>query len=218
MIDLAILPIFFMTIFFLVIAPGPDLVLISTYSSTKGIKAGVAIALGVFVAGVIQTLLVAFGLGQLMQTLPIVASIIKMVGALYLSWLGIKMLVSWYLHQAEENNCNAILCDSKSIAKGLFNKGLLNNLLNPKALLFFSLFLPQFVDPERSMSLQILTLGMLLSIFALLMNIFFSLAFSKIGKIIGNKLAGKKMNLARHIDGVLGLVFLALATRIATNK
>ncbi|WP_042143224.1 MULTISPECIES: LysE family transporter [unclassified Pseudoalteromonas] len=62
MIDISILPLFFTAVFFLVISPGPDLILISSYSSTKGFKAGLLIALGIFFAGILQTLLVAFGL------------------------------------------------------------------------------------------------------------------------------------------------------------
>jgi len=210
MIDLTILPIFFTAIFFLVISPGPDLILISTYSSTRGFKSGVMISIGVFIAGIIQTLLVAFGLGQLMQSIPLLAYVIKIVGAVYLMWLGLKMLKSWYFNQQE-------LTKQKSVETigntSLVSKGLLNNLLNPKALVFFSLFLPQFITGTGSISLQILILGMLLSGFALIMNIVFSLSFSKVGSIVGNK-----FNMERHIDGLLGLVFLGLATRLAASK
>jgi len=210
MIDLTILPIFFTAIFFLVISPGPDLILISTYSSTRGFKSGVMISIGVFIAGIIQTLLVAFGLGQLMQSIPLLAYVIKIVGAVYLMWLGLKMLKSWYFNQQE-------LTKQKSVETfgntSLVSKGLLNNLLNPKALVFFSLFLPQFITGTGSISLQILILGILLSGFALIMNIVFSLSFSKVGSIVGNK-----FNMERHIDGLLGLVFLGLATRLAASK
>lgn len=210
MIDLTILPIFFTAIFFLVISPGPDLILISTYSSTRGFKSGVMISIGVFIAGIIQTLLVAFGLGQLMQSIPLLAYVIKIVGAVYLMWLGLKMLKSWYFNQQE-------LTKQKSVETigntSLVSKGLLNNLLNPKALVFFSLFLPQFITGTGSISLQILILGMLLSGFALIMNIVFSLSFSKVGSIVGNK-----FNMERHIDGLLGFVFVGLATRLAASK
>ena len=172
MIDVSILPIFFTAIFFLVISPGPDLILISTYSSTRGFKPGLMISLGVFIAGVIQTLLVAFGLGQLMQSMPLLAYAVKIVGAVYLAWLGLKMLRSLYLNQQDTTKPKEVETISNT---SLISKGLLNNLLNPKALLFFSLFLPQFMTGTGSISLQILILGILLSSFALLMNIIFSL-------------------------------------------
>lgn len=210
MIDISILPIFFTAIFFLVISPGPDLILISSYSSTRGFKSGLMISLGVFIAGVIQTLLVAFGLGQLMQSLPFLAYAVKIVGAVYLAWLGIKMLKNWYLEQQEPVKPKEVATISNS---SLMIKGLLNNLLNPKALLFFSLFLPQFMTGTGSISAQILILGMLLSGFALIVNIVFSLSFSKIGNALGSKL-----NVGRHIDGLLGIVFVGLAARLATSK
>jgi len=210
MIDFTILPLFFTAIFFLAISPGPDLVLISTYSSTKGFKAGFMISLGVFCAGILQTLLVAFGLGQLMQSIPMFAYAIKIVGALYLSYLGVKMLLSWYRNNLKSGQTKTT---DNLTNRSLMNKGFLNNLLNPKALLFFSLFLPQFTTGTGLLSVQILILGFLLSCFALLVNSMFSITFSKFGKLVGNRL-----NLGRHIDGLLGFIFIGLATRLATSK
>ena len=210
MFDLSVLPIFFTAIFFLVISPGPDLVLISSYSSSRGFKAGLMLSIGVFIAGVRQTLLVAFGLGQLMQALPVLALAIKSLGSLYLAWLGCKMLKSWY----ENNQAQAEAVSVPAVSNlNLISKGLLNNLLNPKALLFFSLFLPQFINTSHPISMQIFILGMLLSIFALAMNMLFALFFSSLGRMIG-----KKLKLGRHVDGLLGLIFIGLATRLATSK
>ncbi|WP_052741684.1 LysE family translocator [Kiloniella litopenaei] len=95
MIDVSVLPLFLTAIFFVVIAPGPDLVLITAYSSTRGFRFGLMISLGIFVAGVILTVLVAFGLGQLMQAMPSFALGVKIVGACYLGWLGYKRLLRW---------------------------------------------------------------------------------------------------------------------------
>lgn len=210
MIDFSVLPIFFTAIFFLAISPGPDLVIISTYSSTNGFKSGLMISIGVLLAGILQTLFVAFGLGQLMQSMPIFAYAIKIIGALYLGYLGIKMLVSWYRknQQTNKSRLNGNLTKSK-----LINRGFLNNLLNPKALIFFSLFLPQFTTGSGEISNQILILGMLLSAFTFLVNCIFSLTFSKLGEVVG-----RKLNLGRHIDGLLGFIFLGLATRLVTSK
>ncbi len=209
MIDFTVLPLFFTTIFFLAISPGPDLILLSTYSSTKGFRSGLMIAIGVFAAGILQTLLVAFGLGQLMQSMPLLAYVVKIVGALYLSYLGLKMIANWYQSKkqiimnksSEETTCLALVY-----------KGFLNNLLNPKALLFFSLFLPQFTTGSSAIPTQILILGLVLSTFTLALNSLFSFAFSKFGTLIG-----KKLNLGRQVDGFLGFIFLGLATRLVIS-
>jgi len=210
MIDWSILPLFFTAIFFLAISPGPDLILISTYSSTKSFKAGLMIALGIFAAGVLQTLLVALGLGQLMQSVPVLTYLVKAIGALYLTYLGVKLLRNWWLNNSQTDEIHT----AKSATNAqLVLRGFLNNLLNPKALLFFSLFLPQFTSGQHMLSQQILILGCLLSVFVLMINSIFAFCFSALGQW-----AGSKLKLGRHIDGMLGVIFLALATKLATDK
>ena len=138
MIDTTILPLFIVTTIFLAISPGPDLVLISTYSSTRGFKAGVMVSVGIFIAGLIQTLLVAFGLGKLMQAMPPLVLVIKIVGAIYLSWLGVNLLRTWLKNKGDVSASQTI----QSLGnKDLVYRGLLNNIMNPKALIFFSMFL-----------------------------------------------------------------------------
>ncbi|AJQ96599.1 LysE family translocator [Gynuella sunshinyii] len=210
MIDLAVLPFFFASIFFLVISPGPDLLLISSYSSTNGFKSGLAISVGIFIAGIIQTMLVALGLGQLMQAMPVVAFGVKMVGALYLFWLGINLIRSWFGNKREQ------VAKEKPRTLPTINlvyRGCLNNLLNPKALLFFSMFLPQFTNEASSLSGQIMILGLILSVFALLVNVMLAFSFSSVGSYLGSKL-----NIGRHSDGLLGLIFVGLAARLAISK
>lgn len=213
MLDYSVLPLFFTTVFFLVISPGPDLLLISTYSSSKGFKSGLMLSAGVFIAGILQTLLVAFGLGQLMQSMPVFAVAIKTLGALYLGYLGLRMLYTWWLNQQTQPTQQAVRNIEKTTDTDLVIKGFLNNLLNPKALLFFSLFLPQFTTQTTPLSGQILILGLLLSGFALLTNLVFALSFSQFAKLLGNK-----SNLTKHVDALLGVVFLGLATRLAISK
>ncbi|WP_120497692.1 LysE family translocator [Kiloniella sp. EL199] len=214
MIDVSVLPLFLTAIFFVVIAPGPDLVLITAYSSTRGFRFGLMVSLGIFIAGVIQTLLVAFGLGQLMQAMPSVAFGVKIVGACYLGWLGYKRLLCWY----RKDGLSFDRPDDTSLSKyDLVCKGLLSNLLNSKALLSFSLFLPQFTTGTGSLTAQILILGLLFSGFAFLMNCGFSLFFSQIGQVLGNRLKSTR-NLGRHIDGLLGVIFVGLATRLALSR
>ncbi|MBY4677765.1 LysE family translocator [Marinobacterium arenosum] len=208
--DFSILPVFLIAVFFLAISPGPDLLLISSYASSKGFKAGFMISAGIFVAGLLQTLLVAFGLGQLLQAMPPLVWAIKIVGVLYLSWLGLNLLRVWF----KSGSASTCTSETKSLGSTrLMYQGLLNNLMNPKALLFFSMFLPQFTNVQFNLTAQILVLGVVLSCIALLVNIFFSLSFSKLGAVVGNK-----FKLGRHIDGILGVIFLGLAARLATSK
>ncbi|WP_444930694.1 LysE family translocator [Microbulbifer sp. SSSA002] len=210
MIDLSILPAFLIAATVLAASPGPDLLLISTYSSARGLTAGIMISVGIFVAGMIQTVLVALGLGHIMQTMPLVALMIKVVGALYLAWLGVSLLRSWRSGKTTQNSQPHTLALS---ARQLMTRGLLNNLMNPKALLFFSLFLPQFTVSNQAITPQILILGSLLSITALTFNTLVSLSFSKLGKSLATQ-----PHVQRHLDGFLGVIFLSLAARLATDR
>ena len=210
MFDISILPVFVISVFFLVISPGPDLLLISSYSSARGFKAGIAISIGIFVAGIIQTCLVAMGLGKLMQTMPAVAFAIKLVGAGYLSWLGVNLIRSWLKKGKQEVTSSKVEPISTST---LVYRGCLNNLLNPKALIFFSMFLPQFTQGQENLTSQLLLLGVLLSSIALVINAFFVFSFSQFGSYFSGKLKS-----GRHVDGVLGIIFIGLAARLVTTE
>ncbi|MCG7489004.1 LysE family translocator [Vibrio sp. Of14-4] len=210
MIDTTVLPLFFVTTIFLAISPGPDLVLISTYSSTRGFKNGLMVSLGIFIAGLIQTLLVAFGLGKLLQAIPLLVLAIKIVGAIYLSWLGLNLLRRWLKNNKDVSASQTIQYLGN---KELIYLGLINNIMNPKALLFFSMFLPQFTHSDSPLTNQILILGTILSFIVLCINTIFSMSFSKLGSLLG-----RNLRLNRHIDGMLGVVFLVLASRLATSK
>jgi len=171
------------------------------------------VSIGVLLAGVVQTSLVAFGLGELMTAMPIIALGVKLVGVAYLTYIGLKMLLTWYKNISNHEQNQALQSHYEMSSKtikissfSLINKGLLNNLLNPKALLFFSLFLPQFTHDGSDLTL-------ILSLFVFLINLAFSFTFSQLGRFLG-----KKLTLGQHIDGVLGGIFLGLATRLATSK
>ena len=143
MIDNSVLPLFITAVLVLAVSPGPDLVLISSYSLSKGFVAGLMVSVGVLLAGIIQTLLVSLGLGQVMESLPMLAFLVKFVGVLYFSYLGVVLIRKWHLNE-EYKNYHRSVKEQAYIA--LILHGCLNNLLNPKALLFFSLFLPQFTS------------------------------------------------------------------------
>ena len=79
----------------LALVPGPDLALIVSYSMVRGVRSGVWCTVGIALAGLLQTTLVAFGLGRLMQQAPALAELVRLGGALYLGWLGFGMLRAW---------------------------------------------------------------------------------------------------------------------------
>ncbi len=125
--------------------PGPDMILLLQTSSTAGKQAGFLTVLGLGTAKLCHVILTALGLGTLFRVVPVSFEIVKYAGAAYLFWLGVKMLrPASFFHTPDTPG-------GMRIHRGLhyFIKGLLTNLLNPKALLFTSILLPQFISPEK---------------------------------------------------------------------
>jgi len=208
MIDISALPVFLVAVAALLVVPGPDFVLISSQSVARGARFGIACSLGIFGAGILQTLLVALGLGKVMETWPLVATVVRLLGAAYLVYLGTKLLLVWYRQRAIPEHSVPAKTQSAAV---LLMVGLTNNLLNPKALLFFSVFIPQFVDPSiGSSSAQIAVWGGLLSLLALAYNILLSVLFSAV-----RSLRIDVPRLQKHGQGVLGVLFLLLAARLS---
>ena len=170
MLDPSVLPIFLLAVLALALVPGPDLALIVSHALTRGVRAGVWCSVGIAVAGFLQTALVAFGLGHLMQRIPVIADAVRLVGAAYLMWIGIRMLMK--ARRTGEGLSEAQRVIHHETSYGWLSRGLINNLLNPKALLFFSLFLPQFVTAHgEAVPFQIALLGVILTVIVMAVNV-----------------------------------------------
>ena len=155
--ELDILFSFIGTAILLAFMPGPDILFVLTESLSKGKRTGISIAMGLVSGIILYTVAVATGLALVIQNSPLVFSIIKSAGAIYLAWLAYKALGEKPIRikNTTENQNN-----NKSSFIKLYRKGLIMNLLNPKVLLFFIAFFPQFVRPTGfSAMTQILLLG-----------------------------------------------------------
>lgn len=143
----------------LIITPGQDMILVMSRSIAQGWKAGVATAAGVSTGLLGHTLLAAFGLGAILQTSEILFVAVKLAGAAYLIYLGIKMLA----HRQAGLTIDRI--PSAPISR-LFIQGAVSNIANPKITIFYFAYMPQFVPPGSTEPMAILLL--LGSVFALL--------------------------------------------------
>ncbi|HMD64776.1 MAG TPA: LysE family translocator [Stellaceae bacterium] len=143
------------------LTPGPAILFILSRSFGQGRAAAVISVFGLAAASVLQAVAAAFGLSALFVYSPLAFAIVKYCGATYLVYLGITGFLSGGLagitSRAEPGR-------RRSLARAYW-QGLLTDLLNPKLLLFFFSFLPQFVDPARGEpSLQMLVLGLLFQV------------------------------------------------------
>lgn len=161
------------------LVPGPDMVLVLQTGALYGRTHALATASGLAIARAVHVTLAALGLAALFKASPSAFQIVRLAGAAYLIWLGIGILraSSLTLERAE------ILEDGK--LRSYFvsvRRGLLTNLLNPKALLFCSVLLPQFIRSEHGSVLgQFLTLGLIL----VCIGIFFDIIYVYVGGMFG---------------------------------
>ncbi|MCO5410636.1 LysE family translocator [Ralstonia mojiangensis] len=146
---------FVATSLLIILTPGQDMVLVMSRTLTHGTRSGLVTAAGVSVGLTVHTVLATLGLGALLQASEWVFTALKLVGALYLLYLGIALfrssgeLALAHSHGAPESALRA------------FSQGALSNMSNPKIALFYLAFLPQFVPADAAQpTLSVFTLGL----------------------------------------------------------
>jgi threonine/homoserine/homoserine lactone efflux protein len=202
MIEISTLLLFSLATLALFLSPGPNMAFVLTYGAAYGSRGGIAAALGIAAADVILTVLTATGVTAIVAAWSPSLSIIRYIGVAYLLWLGFKAITS-------TNKLNVLKAERFSF-EVIFRMGLFNCLLNPKALIFFMLFLPQFVMPENgNVTLQLLILGLILSLLGLGFHAMLGVFSAAIQKVFAaNKIV------TRYQGWFLGIVLFALALRL----
>ncbi|NJK47093.1 LysE family translocator [Candidatus Gracilibacteria bacterium] len=206
MFDLSNLTLFLVAAIVLVVTPGPDTLYVIARSIGQGRKAGIISALGISVGLVAHISAAAIGLSALLMTSALAYSIVKYVGAAYLVYLGLRTILSRNAH----NLVNAL---RKTNLKTVFWQGILSSTLNPKLALFFLAFLPQFVNPDRgAIALQIIALGIMFIIMAILWLLFVALLTSSAGEWLR-----KNASFAKFQRWFTGTIFIGLGVRLALS-
>ncbi|TDV18408.1 LysE family translocator [Paraburkholderia caballeronis] len=185
-------------------APGPDNLQVLARGISQGRMAGFVSALG-FAAGVtFHTTLAALGIAALLRSSPVAFEVLKLAGAAYLVWIGVKALRSQGLAAAGDRPRQPLAT--------IFRQSVLGNVMNPKVTLFFVVFLPQFVDPAgaQPVTVQMLELGLL---FMLQTVVVFSL-FGVCAGMIGGWLK-RRPRAGVWLDRIAGLTFIAIGIRVA---
>nr|WP_311528646.1 LysE family translocator [uncultured Ralstonia sp.] len=209
------LPLFMLAVFLLNVTPGPDTAYIVGRSVSQGRAAGLLSALGVSAGCCVHVLAVAFGLTALLAASTVAFTVIKVVGAAYLIYLGGRMLLAPPERDdaVEETETAAEQAAAKRPRplKSLFMQGFLTNVLNPKVVLFFLSFFPQFVDPHAGhKAAAFLALG---AVFILMSTVWNSLV-AWVAASVTRSVAGKP-GIKRWLDRVVGTAFIGLGARLA---
>ncbi len=190
-----------------IVAPGPDNVYVLIRGVAQGRKVALASAWGMCSGLLFHTTLAAVGLSAILARSAVAFSVIKYAGAAYLIYLGVRALLSKEeFASAEEEAPTARL-------GGFFLRGLTMNLLNPKVVVFFLAFLPQFASPATGgVALRLLALGL---IFALLSVIVFS-AIALFSGALGDRLSSNT-RFPNALRWLTGCVLVGLGVRLALS-
>jgi threonine/homoserine/homoserine lactone efflux protein len=199
--------------------PGVDLLLTVSRTAQSGMRAGVMAALGINAGCALHALAAAFGLAALLAWSATAFSALKWAGAAYLLWLAFGMLRSAWRGPAAPSAVGMaqpstrVAPPAPTQAMADFRRGLLTNLLNPKVALFMLAFLPQFIPAHSAhKTLAFLALGGLFivqSLVFLLAVVLLTARLSRMSALTRN---------ARALQAAGGLLFIALAARLATTR
>lgn len=177
MIDLDTALLFVATVLVLLLSPGPNMAFVLAHGVTYGVRGGLAAALGISLADVIMTLLTALGVTAIVAAWPPSFDVLRYLGAAYFLWLAIKMV--------RAPGPAALPERTQPSLRKVLARAAAGSLLNPKALLFYMVFLPQFVDAGRGqIALQIASLGLILTLVAFLFHAALSLFAGEIGRFL----------------------------------
>lgn len=176
---MASLWLFFLALAVVFLLPGPDMILLLQTGARQGRGAALATAIGLGIARGCHVALAALGLAALFKAAPWTFEVVRLAGAAYLLWIGIQCLRSTLV----PNLNGADVARTQGQWREAVRRGLLTNLLNPKALLFCSVLLPQFIVADGAPVLtQFAMLGMLLVGVGLLFDSAYALTGAALGR------------------------------------
>jgi len=198
--------VFLLTGILLNLIPGADTMYIVGRSISQGRKAGVYSVFGIITGSLVHTLFVAFGLSIILTKSVVLFNITKIIGVIYLVYLGIKMVL-------DKTNVDFQASSNKLNIRKIYIQGLLTSLTNPKVSLFFIAFLPQFIDTKASSPIPFIILGLTFTATGLLWCLFVAYFSSYVTKKLrGNQKVGMILN------KVTGMIFIGMGLKLLQTK
>lgn len=195
--------------FVLVLVPGPDMLYMLGRCIAQGRRAGALAALGFNLGGYVHLFAAVLGLSAILQTSALAFTLIKWIGAAYLIYLGIGILVSKQSNFSIDGAKTGQLNDMT-----ILRQAFLSDVLNPKVSMFFLALLPQFVDVAAPHpKLQILLLGITVNVIALPTNLLLVYASAGLTKSLRQNQA-----FSRWLRKGMGALFVALGIRVAVGR
>ncbi|MGN6524923.1 MAG: LysE family translocator [Burkholderiaceae bacterium] len=216
MFDTATLASFVAVVMGLFLIPGPAVFLVLTRTAQGGRRAGIATGLGIAAGDFVHTAFAALGLSALLMTSALAFNLVKLVGAAYLVWMGVRALRT---RPAPARAASAPDIPPPPAPPAVtplraFLQAIPAELLNPKAALFFLAFMPQFVRPEHgSTFVQFAVLGLIFVAMSAAYSSVLAIAAVPLGR-----LARRLRWLARWRNQIVGSIFLGLGVKVAIQQ
>lgn len=191
------------------IAPGPDSLLIMTRSASQGWRAGSAAALGIGTGTFIHIFAAALGLSAMLATSATAFTIVKLIGATYLLYVGANLLLRKKSGPVEA--ATSPLPSTRLAYRKIFLQGFLTNVLNPKVAVFFLAFVPQFIAADASnKALAFIVLGCIFNFNGMLWCHFLALSSA-----FASRRVRINSGLTLWLNRVIGAVFISFGIKLA---
>ncbi|MGI5211843.1 LysE family translocator [Plantactinospora sp. CA-290183] len=208
-IDQHLLVAFTLTTMVAMVTPGPDMLFVLGCGMRGGARAGLLATAGVATSEAVHVAVAAAGLAALFAAAPTAFTVVRIVGAAYLIYLGVQMI-----RRRNDARGELPVAGGGMSGRRAYYSGLLTNLLNPKMVTFTIAFLPQFVDPH---------LGRVWLQFAILGAIMIALEFLVDGAVgvFAGRIGGwlrRRHAVRRRIDAATGGIFVGLGVRLAVER
>ncbi|MGR3886567.1 LysE family translocator [Pseudomonas sp. 1152_12] len=186
--------------------PGPDMILLLQTGARQGKALALTTAIGLGIARACHVALAGMGLATLFKVAPWTFDVVRLGGAAYLLWLGVQCLRANMLPALEANHG----APPAHAWRAAFQRGLLTNLLNPKALLFCSVLLPQFINPQTGpVAAQFALLGVILVSVGFVFDCCYALAGARIGRWLAGNRSAQRMQ-----QWLFGSLLIGFALRL----
>jgi len=190
------------------LTPGPDVLYIASQSLRSGARAGIVAGLGITAGCFVHVGAAALGLGALLAASAIAFSVLKWLGAAYLLWVGVRLLLA---RTPQATDLEALARQQPDVGlRAVFLGGFWTNVLNPKVAIFFLAFVPQFIAPDATdKTLAFVLLGALFNINSVPVNVGWALAAAWMAG------RGAVQRSLHRLDRAAGVMFIAFGLRLA---
>jgi RhtB (resistance to homoserine/threonine) family protein len=192
----------------IVVVPGPDMALVLRNGLQGGRRAALATALGIDAGLVVWALAAALGIAALLHASATAFTLLKLAGAVYLAWLGLRLLVDSFRRRRPEGRTPG----PPVAPRAAFRQGLLTNLANPKVAVVYTTLIPQFVSPGPGAGAQTALLTATFVLMGLAWLTAYALAVAAVGR------AFARPAVRAWIERVTGAVLVALGVRLALER